>query len=164
MELNFCPVCGEKLYKKECENEGMIPFCEKCKDFRFPVFSVAVSMVVLNPTGDKILLIKQYGNDFYILTAGYVNKGESAENAVRREIKEELGVNVLSMRFNKTEYFEKSQTLLINFCATVDSEEIKPNYEVDSYRWFSFEDAGKNIKENSLAQKFLRHFLNEVSK
>lgn len=162
MELKFCPECGEKLYLKECENEGMIPFCENCKEFRFPVFSVAVSMVVLNPTGDKILLIKQYGNDFYVLTAGYVNKGENAETAVRREIKEELGVGVSYMRFNATEYFEKSQTLLVNFIAVAESENLNTNYEVDSYKWFSFEDAQKNIKENSLAKRFLLRFLNEV--
>lgn len=164
MELNFCPVCGKKLEIKECKNEGMIPFCKKCNDFRFPVFSTAVSMIVLNPKEDKTLLIKQYGNDFYVLTAGYVNKGESAENAVRREIKEELGVGITKMKFNATEYFEKSETLIVNFTATLDSEELNTNYEVDSFRWFSFEDAEKNIKPDSLAKRFLTGYLNEVTK
>lgn len=164
MELIFCPECGEKLEKRQCGIDGLIPFCVRCNDFRFPVFSVAVSMIVLNPEGDKTLLIKQYGNDFYILTAGYVNKGESAENAVKREIKEELGLGVTEIKFNSTEYFEKSQTLLINFIATVDSEKPNTNSEVDSFTWFSFEEAKMNIKKNSLAEKFLTAYLNEVKK
>ena len=159
MKLDFCPVCGEKLELKECPNEGMIPFCSGCGDFRFPIFSAAVSMVVLNPGKDKILLIKQYGNDFYVLTAGYINKGENAENAVAREIREELGVS-----FNATEYFDKSETLLINFTAVLDSEELCINSEVDSFCWFSFEDAVKNIKPESLAERFLTGYLNEVKK
>lgn len=162
MELRYCPECSTKLIKKHLENEGDIPFCESCNEFRFPVFSAAVSMIVLNPSGDKMLLIKQYGNDFYVLTAGYINKGENAESAVRREISEELGVCVTKMKFNSTEYFEKSQTLLINFTATVDSEEIKPNCEVDSFRWFSFDEARKSIKRNSLAEHFLTNYINEV--
>ena len=157
MELIFCPVCGEKLEKRQCGIDGMIPFCVRCKDFRFPVFSVAVSMIVLNPKGDKTLLIKQYGNDFYILTAGYVNKGESAENAVKREIKEELGLGVTDMKFNSTEYFEKSQTL-------IDGEKPNTNSEIDSFSWFSFKEAKMNIKKNSLAEKFLTAYLDEVKK
>ena len=162
MELNFCPVCGHKLIKKYLENEGDIPFCEGCGDFRFPVFSAAVSMVALNPEKNKTLFIKQYGNDFYVLTAGYINKGESAEHAVKREISEELGVGVSEIKFNATEYFEKSETLIINFIVTLETEKIKTNHEVDSYKWFSLSQADTNIKQNSLAQRFLRRFLNEV--
>ena len=166
MELNFCPVCGEKLHLKYCEHEGDIPFCERCGDFRFPVFSAAVSMITLNPEKDKMLFLKQYGNDFYVLPAGYVNKGESAEEALRREIKEELGVTVKDFSFNRSGYFEKSQTLILNFTAVLDTEEIKPNLEVDSFKWFDFEKAGESIKPNSLAQQFVLSFLenNEVIK
>ena len=48
----------------------------------------------------KILLIQQYGKARNILVAGYVNKGESAEEAVVREVKEETGLTVVDYRFN----------------------------------------------------------------
>jgi len=165
-EMNYCVECGTRLKLRHLENEGEIPFCERCNEFRFPIFSCAVSMIVLNPKKDRALLIKQYGNDFFVLTAGYVNKGENAENAVAREIKEELGASVKEIRFNRSGYFEKSQTLIFNFTAVLESEEIKPNHEVDYYEWFSFENAKKNIKPNSLAQQFVNEFFdnNEVIK
>ena len=165
MELNYCPVCGTKLYKKYCENEGDIPFCESCEEFRFPVFSTAVSMIALNPSKDKILLLKQYGNDFFVLPAGYVNKGENAEHAVRREISEELGVSVKSLYYNnRSSYFEKSQTLILNFTAILESEELTTDFEVDSFEWFSFADAKRNVKPDSLAAHFVNCFVdnNEV--
>ena len=73
--MKYCVECGTKLIYKELENEGMIPYCEKCHEYRFPIFSSAVSMIILNPDKNKILLIKQYGKPSYILVAGYINKG-----------------------------------------------------------------------------------------
>ncbi|GHN57196.1 hypothetical protein ME804_12360 [Lactobacillus delbrueckii] len=37
-ELTYCPQCGQKLTKKELPLDGLIPYCEQCGDFRFPVF------------------------------------------------------------------------------------------------------------------------------
>lgn len=45
-----CPKCGNKLVLKFCENEGLVPYCEVCEKFKFPPFSTAVSMVVVNKT------------------------------------------------------------------------------------------------------------------
>jgi len=76
-ELNYCPQCGQKLTKRELSLDGLIPYCEQCGDFRFPVFSVAVSMIVMNEMGNQVLLIKQYGKDSYILVAGTLIKGKT---------------------------------------------------------------------------------------
>ena len=46
--MEYCMFCGTKLKDRELEGEGMIPFCEKCGDYRFPVFNTAVSMIVTN--------------------------------------------------------------------------------------------------------------------
>ena len=92
-EMRYCMVCGGRLKMKYLQSEGCdIPYCEGCGGFRFPVFSTAVSMVVLSPDREKYLLIQQYGTPFWRLTAGYINRGEDAEHAVRREIMEELGL------------------------------------------------------------------------
>lgn len=162
MEEKYCEKCGSKLIEKELEDEGIIPFCENCNEFRFPMYNVAVSMIVIDKSTDRILLIKQYGRDFFILVAGYVNRGEQLEHAVIREIKEETGMTVASIRFNRTKFFEPSNTLMCNFTAFVNNDsELSPNKEIDSYEWFSFEDARKNIKPGSLAAEFLNAYLCE---
>lgn len=56
--MKYCYECGEKLHMKELEHEGMVPFCESCRAYRFPIFSTAISMVTLNPKRDKILMIQ----------------------------------------------------------------------------------------------------------
>ena len=157
--MEYCMFCGTKLKDRALEGEGIIPFCEKCGEYRFPVFSTAVSMIVTNKDRDKILLIKQYGRDRYILVAGYVNKGEDAEDAVCREIQEEMGLKATDYSFNHSHYFKPSNTLMLNFTAVIEDAEPHPNKEIDHYQWFSRDEARKNIYSGSLAEKFLLGYL-----
>ena len=83
--MAYCTECGTELIMKEHPTEGIVPFCTKCEAYKWPGFNTAVSMVVLDHTREHVLLIKQYGRPFYVLVAGYVNKGEDAEDAVRQE-------------------------------------------------------------------------------
>ena len=163
MSEKYCQVCGSELIDKELEGEGRVPFCPACNEFRFPMYNVAVSMIVINKKTDKILLIKQYGRDVYILVAGYVNRGEQLEHAVVRELKEETGMTASQIRFNRTKFFEPSNTLMCNFTVYVDSDsELSTNKEIDSFNWFAFDDARKNIKPGSLAAEFLNAYLDEL--
>ena len=63
-------------------------------------------MVIFNKDYSKTLLIKQYGRDFNILVAGYVEKKETLEEALIREIKEEVGLKVSKIFFNASRYYE----------------------------------------------------------
>ena len=158
--MKYCYECGTKLVMKELEGEGEVSYCEGCKAFRFPIYNTAVSMEVLSPNRDKILLIKQYGRDKYILVAGYVNRGEQAEEAVVREAFEELGIEVEDVRFNKSEFFEPSNTLMLNFSCVAKTEELHiAENEVDSAKWFTIEEVEREIFQGSLAHRFLSAFL-----
>lgn len=95
--------------------------------------------------------------------AGYVNRTESLEHAVVRELKEETGLTAVRIRFNRTRFFEPSNTLMCNFTAFVkDGSELSPNYEIDSWAWFSFDEARKNVDPEILAGKFLNAFLDDA--
>ncbi len=155
MEMNYCMQCGHRLVLRPLEGEGEIPYCEQCGEYRFPVFNTAVSMVVENKAGDRILLIRQYGGESHILVAGYVNRGEDAENAVRRELREELDLTVKELHFNRSRYFPPSNTLMLNFTAVVEDTEPHPNREIDSWSWFTPEEARQQIRHGSLAEAFL---------
>ena len=162
MIQKHCFECGAELVGRELEGEGIVPYCHRCGQYRFPMYNVAVSMIVINEQTGEILLIKQYGRPHFILVAGYVNRGEKLEHAVAREIKEETGMTVSHIKFNRTSFFEPSNTLMCNFTAFVkDASELSPNGEIDSYQWFTPSDARKNIRPDSLAQKFLNAYLDE---
>lgn len=160
--MKYCVECGTKLIEKELEHEGIIPYCPNCKEYRFKIFNTAVSMIVTTKTLDKVLLIEQYGRKKYILVAGYINQGESAEAAACREIQEEVGLKVSRLIFQKTDYYEKSNTLMINFIAVVEDTNVHTNYEIDDFAWFSLEEGKDKIAKGNLAEKFYMLFYNKV--
>ena len=82
-----------------------------------------------------------------------------------RELKEETGMTAVRLRFNRTEFFEPSNTLMCNFTVFVkDESELNPNYEIDSCAWFTFEEARRNIRPEILAGRFLNAYLDEAEK
>lgn len=160
--MSYCEKCGAELSERYLENEGIIPYCGHCREYRFPKYNVAVSIITVDAENRRILLIKQYGRDSYILVAGYVNKGESPEDAVVRELREETGLSSGSVSYNRSRYFPPSDTLMLNFtCQITGSSEFRLTDEVDEARWFSFEEARENIRPDSLAQKFLNAWFDD---
>lgn len=161
--MEYCYNCGTKLINKELEHEGIVPFCTKCNNYVFPIFSAAVSMIILNEDKSKILLIKQYGKDFYRFVAGYINKGEDAEAAVYREMYEEVGLKPKYIKPLRTKYFDKSNTLMYNFLAVCNDTTVKTNYEIDNYDWIPIEKGKEALKDAKLALYFFEEYLNDNS-
>ncbi len=156
MEMFYCPICGTRLKAQEHPTDGIVAYCERCGDYRFPLFSTAVSIVVLNPERTQMILIRQYGEPWEVLAAGYVDKGETAEHAVRRELREELGLEAGSLQYLGSHYYAPSETLMLNFAVTVPETEAHPNFEVDAWRWCPIDEAKKNVRPGGLAEELLR--------
>jgi len=155
-EQNYCFMCGSRLGLKNCGDEGMVKYCEKCGKFRFPIYSSAVSMVVFNRERSKILLIQQYGKKDNILVAGYINKGETPQQALVRELREEVSLDAAEWNYNASSYFEKTDTLIHNFVVVSESEDFRTKKgEVDNAQWFTIRESMKSIKPDSLAEAFL---------
>lgn len=159
--MKYCELCGTKLAIKQIEKEGEVPYCPSCRKAMFPHFSTAVSMIVLSPDQKKILLIQQYGKKRNILVAGYVNKGEAVEEALQRELWEEIGCRCLAYRYMKSSYFARTNTLMLNFAIIADSMSLEgvDETEVDQARWYTFDEAARKVADASLAESFLLHFL-----
>lgn len=160
--MKYCEKCGTLLIQKENGNDGLVPYCPHCKEYRFPMFNSAISTVIFNPDKDKILLIQQYNRKENILIAGYINKGENAKEALIREIKEEVGLNVKEYYYNDNEYFEKTNTLIHNYIVVAEDENYILNEEVDHAQWFKKEEILEVIKPCSLAKHFLKLALDKM--
>ena len=158
MEMRYCMHCGSRLDEKYLMGEGMVPYCPECGEFRFPVYRTAVSLIIMNKSLDKVLLIRQFGKDAYTLAAGQVNRGEDAEDAVRREVCDEMGLKLLEWHYNRSRYFAPSNTLMLSFTAIVEEGEPHPDSEIDACKWFSVEEARAAIRDKSPAQAFLNGF------
>ena len=161
----YCRKCGQKLSLRFCENEGLIPYCSSCADYIFPQFNVAVSMVVTNRAQDKVLLAKHVEDEDFILFAGYVKKGENAEKTVPREIKEELGLNVVKAKYMSSRYHAPKDILMLNFIVVVEENKpIKLNEEITEARWCSPDEALTLIRKGTTAEYFLINAVKELKR
>ena len=142
MRFKFCPKCGERLTLKPMGDDGDTPFCEKCGKPWFDMFSSAVITLVVNEYGEAALLKQNYMSEKYmVLVSGFIKPGETAEETARREVHEEIGIELTDNRLVGTYWFAKKDMMMIGFIARAKKAELRLSGEVDEARWVPVEDA-----------------------
>ena len=120
MRYQYCPKCGAKLSLRRLGDDGEVPWCASCEMPWFDTFSTCVIALVTDGAGQVALLRQKYiSNRYANLVSGYMQPGETAEEAAAREIGEELGLTTTELRFVSTYWFEKKDMLMIGFIARV---------------------------------------------
>jgi NAD+ diphosphatase len=155
----FCSRCGTKTLRKP-EERGKE--CLNCGELFYPRISPAV--IVLIRKGKEILLARSpnFPPDMYSLIAGFVEPGESAEAAVIREIREEVGIEVKNITYFGTQAWPFPNSLMIGFTAEYDSGDIRPDgFEIEDAKWFSVENLPVLPGKISIARKLIDSFLKE---
>ena len=162
-KMDYCYQCGARLERRELEGEGVVPYCPACRAYRFPIYNTAMSTALLHPAQDRVLLLQQYGRKDYILLAGYVNRGESAEHALVREVHEEVGLTVTAYQYMQSCFFEPSNTLMLNFVSLAQTADLSGvTAEVDHAEWVPLERAVQIIKPHGPAEFFLRAIVQKL--
>ena len=116
----FCGKCGKTM--KRSEKERML-YCETCGLQTYPTISPCVIVAVHD--GNRLLLTKYAGRAYtkYALVAGFAEIGESLEQAVKREVKEEVGLRVKNLKFYKSQPWPFTDTMLAGFYAELDGDD-----------------------------------------
>lgn len=157
MRFIYCPFCGSKLISKEIGDEGMIPYCEKCSIPLWDMFTTSIIAAVVNEYDEVALLRQNYvSTTKYVCVAGIMKIGESAEETVIREVKEEIGQDVESLQFISSYPYEKKEMLMLGYKATVKKQEFKLSGEVDSVEWVKFDKALEYLREGSIAWQLVK--------
>jgi len=133
----FCGVCGSPTIGAEA---GHVRICisPECKTHHFPRTDPAVIMLVTD--GDRMLLGRQavWMKGMYSTLAGFVEPGESLEEAVAREVKEEAGIEVEDAVYHSSQPWPFPSSIMLGFYATAKSRDIRLNdKELEDARWFS---------------------------
>lgn len=164
MDFTFCPRCGEKLRPKLCGDEGEVPYCESCKRPFFPFSYPCVICLCISEDGSEIALIKQgYVSENYVNVAGYVKQGETPEVTAVREIKEEIGLDAVSVGYVGSWYHAKSDNLMLGFECKVKKGELVLSSEVDEADWFPLESARNLLCRDSIGMSLLEKCLDRRS-
>jgi NAD+ diphosphatase len=133
----YCGRCGGKTENQQGERAKK---CPACGFISYPRLSPAAITAVVKE--DKILLSHYAGfpGSRFTITAGFVEPGETLEECIKREIKEEVGVQVKNIRYFGSQPWPFPNSLMIGFTAEYESGEIKVDgKEISAAAWF---DAG----------------------
>ena len=132
----FCGACGAPCAPRSA---GHVMVCAACNSQHFPRTDPAVIMLVVK--GDRCLLghSQRFPNTtMYSTLAGFVEPGESLEEAVRREVKEEAGVEVGDVLYHSSQPWPFPSSIMLGFHAEGLTEDIRiDTSELRDARWFS---------------------------
>lgn len=133
----FCGRCGAPTEAREA---GHIRLCTDaaCTKLHFPRTDPAVIMAITR--GERVLLGRQknWAEGLYSTLAGFVEPGESLEDAVRREVLEEAGITVGRVAYQSSQPWPFPASLMIGFVGEAESETITiETNELEDARWFS---------------------------
>lgn len=160
MKFIHCPHCGDKLVPRNIGDEGLVPYCEVCDR---PVFNIPYACtltLVVNELSEVALIRQSYVSQTnYVLVAGYIKSGESAEETALREAQEEIGVSAHTIQFIKSYYYEKRDMLMLGFVAFAEKCPLSVSVEVDAAEWVPLEEAAGRLKDGSIAMQLLQDYL-----
>jgi NAD+ diphosphatase len=155
----FCGRCGAPTTSVPHEHAKL---CEACGVSHYPRLSPAVIVAVRR--GESILLGRaaRFAEGMYTVLAGFVEPGESLEEAVSREIGEEVGIQVGEIRYFGSQPWPFPHSLMIAFTAEYLSGEVSPNPdELEAAAWFTADAMPMVPPRLSIARSLIENFVRE---
>ena len=133
----YCGKCSKNLQEDEKERAMKC----SCGNLVYPRISPCV--IVLVTKGEELLLAhnKNFPGNFYSTLAGFIEPGESAEHSLRREVLEEVNIEIENIIYYGSQSWPFPSQLMLGFHAEFKSGDIKPDgLEIDKADWFNYQN------------------------
>lgn len=161
-QTRFCSACASPLQEKAGERARV---CPNCQTLYYPRINPAVIVSIHH--GDKILLAhnRNFTGGVFSLVAGYVEVGESLEQAVEREVLEEVGIHIRNIRYWGSQAWPFPSSLMMGFLAEYESGELCPDgVEIDEAGWFCLSELPPLPRKGSISRRIIDSLLPEFQK
>ena len=152
----YCGVCGAPMKM----HTDISKRCTECGKEVWP--QLATAIIVLVHRGDEVLLVhaKNFRSNFFGLVAGFVETGETLEEAVHREVMEETGLTIDNIRYFGSQPWPYPCGLMVGFEADYVSGEIKlQQEELAAGAWFTKDNLPTIPEKLSRARKLIDYWL-----
>lgn len=158
----YCSRCGTEMQQKKDERARACPAC------RFRVYPpVAPAIMVLVTRGRELLLARKVGNPVirYSALAGFVEPGETLEQTIHREVREEVGVEVTNIRYFGSQPWPFPHSLMIAFVADYAGGDIRPDgVEIEEAKWFDAAELPNRPPSISISRRLIDTTAGELVK
>lgn len=130
----FCSCCGKKLIRHKIERAMN---CQSCNKLYFPRISPCIIVAITKD--DTVLLAhnKNFKPGAYSIIAGFMEAGETTEESVKREVLEEVGIEIENINFIESQSWPFPDSLMLGFSAEWKSGKIRPDgVEIIEANWY----------------------------
>ena len=148
----FCPVCGTRMEQKE----NIMKRCPHCGNEIYPAISTAILALIRKE--DSLLLVhaRNFKGTFNGLVAGFLETGETLEECVAREVKEETGLDIDNITYFGNQPWPYPSGLMVGFIADYAGGEIKlQDEELSSGAFYTRDNLPELPRKLSLARKMI---------
>ena len=156
----FCGRCGTPT---KLDEKDMMLKCPECGQNHYP--RIAPAIIVAIRKGDELLMAKHsyHDNIRYALIAGFVEPGEGIEEAVHREVLEEVGVKIKNLEYQRSQSWPFPNSLMLAFTAEYDSGDIKVDGdEILKAKWFKKDEIIRYGSDISISDWLIQEFIDSV--
>ncbi len=153
----YCAVCGQPVGELSVEWAHR---CSHCGHVVYPPVTPAV--LVLVHKGTEVLLAHKPGwGARYSIIAGFVEPGETLEDCVRREVAEEVGIEISDVTYAGSQPWPFPHQLMVGFTASYAGGEVQPDQkEIDKAGWFRFDQLPELPPQLSLSRQLIMSWVN----
>lgn len=156
-----CGRCGSLFQFKDDEYAKI---CPDCRLVNYPGVAPAIIVVVTN--GNQILLAKsvRFKQEIYSVLAGFVEPGESLEACVKREVREEVGIEVKNISYFASQPWPFPNSLMVGFTAEYAGGDIRiSEEEIDDANWYTADNLPPIPGPPSIARRLIDSFIQKKS-
>ena len=156
----FCGKCGTPT---QLDEKDMMLKCPKCGQVHYP--RIAPAIIVAIRKDDELLMAKHSYHETirYALIAGFVEPGESIEEAVHREVSEEVGIKIKNLKYKKSQSWPFPNSLMLAFTAEYESGDIKVDGdEIVTAKWFKKYEIIRYASDISISDWLIQDFIDST--
>lgn len=153
--LRFCPQCGGRNH---LNHNQLAMQCGDCRTLHYPRIFPCIIVAVRRESELLLAQHPRHRNGMYTVIAGFVEVGETLEQCVAREVKEETGINVTNVRYFASQPWAFPSSLMMGFLADYDSGDLKPDYsELSDAQWFDVANLPPVAPHGTIARALIEH-------
>ena len=156
----YCGRCGEEMVNHTSDRART---CPSCRLINYP--RISPSIIVLVRKGEDMLLARNanWPGGFYSTLAGFVEPGESIEQTVHREVKEEVGIRVKNVRYLGSQFWPFPNSLMLGFhCDYESGEFVFEDKEIAEAKWFPYDSLPNVPGGTAISRWLIDAFIDEI--
>lgn len=158
--MRYCPICGGRNH---LNNNQLAMQCGDCRTLHYPRIFPCIIVAVRKE--NQILLAQhpRHRDGMYTVIAGFLEVGETLEQCVAREIKEETGIDVTNIRYFGSQPWAFPSSMMMAFLADYAGGVVKPDYqELSDANWFGVDDMPEVAPQGTIARALIEKTLDDI--